>query len=354
MRISLHEPQQIYEIGKRTNQEDYVIPLDPTADDRLFILCDGMGGHERGEVASQRLAEGITIWFEKHFSNGMPLTDAMFRQAYEYGCRHLDKADRGDDDGRRMGTTLTFLCFHKGGCLVAHVGDSRIYHIRPSERRMLYKSKDHSLVCELYEAGEISFSEMSTSSQRNVITRAVTPGLDNRVEADVAHITDIKAGDYFYLCSDGMLEKMADDELIDIFSSRLSDSEKREQLERATVGNKDNHSAIILHVAQVVGEEGDEQFVDDEASSPYNALLMRREDADDEGTITIVDENADDDEHTAYASAQKPLSRQQQSPPKEMIQDQKGKTPAKSWLTTLVVAVVTAALVAAAYYLMIS
>ena len=353
MRVLLHHPLKIEEIGRRANQEDYVFPSKPTEDDRLFILCDGMGGHDRGEVASRNLAEGIAAWYKKYHSETAVMTDALFKEAFESGCRHLDKADRGAAGGLQMGTTLTLLCFHKGGCLAAHVGDSRIYHIRPTERSLLYKSKDHSLVCELYEAGEITFSEMSTSSQRNVITRAVMPGIDNRVEADVVHITDIKPGDYFYLCSDGMLERMADDELVDLFSDDISDEEKRDQLVSATTGNKDNHSALIIHVADVVKEVGDSQYVGDEHTSPYNALLMRRDDDDDEGTITIVDEQPKEDEHTAYS----PVTSSGQKTPSQQIgyrpsktNDNKGCARFRSWLSAMAIAILAAALVVAVYY----
>lgn len=352
MRISLYQPLVIQEIGKRPNQEDHVFPASPSIADKIFILCDGMGGHAKGEVASRIVAEETARPLNHLPLERMVLTDAMFDQAFEHACEHLDQVGEHDEDGRQMGTTLAFLGFHKAGALVAHIGDSRIYHIRPSERRMLYKSKDHSLVCELYEAGELTFSEMSTSPQRNVITRAVMPGTDNRVNADVVHVKDVKAGDYFFLCSDGMLERMADDELVDIFSSQVSDEEKRLQLMDATADNKDNHSAVIVHVEDVEAEDGDDRYADDEASSPCNALLLRRDDDDDEGTITIVDD-VDDDAITAYTPVPNPghAAIGEKHEPKEQQNVKHGccDSPFKTWLVALVVAALVAAIVAAVY-----
>ena len=353
MRIGLFQPLLINERGKRANQEDYVFPPKPVANDRLFILCDGMGGHAKGEVASRIIAEQTAKALSTMMKDAQVVTDAMLEKALESACQHLDRADTSQDDERKMGTTFTALCFHKGGCLAAHIGDSRIYHIRPSERRLLYKSKDHSLVCELYEAGEISFSEMSTSSQRNVITRALMPGIDNRVSADITHITDIQTGDYFYLCTDGMLEQMADDELVEIFSDDTPDEEKRQVLRDATVDNKDNHSAIIIHVARVETEKNDGQYLNDEATTPFNALLMRRDDDDEEGTITIVDEPEEDEEHTSYnpVSVKTPAQPTlQKTTKKSATTNHKGHAGSTSWVVALAVAAIAAACVVAVYY----
>ena len=352
MRIGLFQPLLIFERGKRANQEDYVFPPKPTASHKIFILCDGMGGHAKGEVASRIIAEQTAQALISMQNESQVVTDAMLEKALESACQHLDRADTSQDDERKMGTTFTALCFHKGGCLAAHIGDSRIYHIRPSERRMLYKSKDHSLVCELYEAGEISFSEMSTSSQRNVITRALMPGRDNRVSADITHITDVQAGDYFFLCTDGMLEQMADDELVEIFSRNNTDEEKRWVLRAATENNKDNHSALIIHVASVEAEKGDSQFVGDEAITPYNALLMRRDDDDEEGTITIIDDPQEDEEHTSYSpvQAETPTRPTKKETKKETTSNHNGNTGPTSWVAALVVAAIAAACVAAVCY----
>lgn len=151
------------------------------------------------------------------------------------------------------------------------MGDSRIYHIRP-EVGVLYQSRDHSLAFDLFQAGEITYEEMATYPQRNVVTRAMTPGEDNRMRPDIIHITDIKTNDYFYMCSDGMMEKMTNNELLALFSADMDDKMKVGHLKMATNQSFDNHTAWIIHIKDVIKEENDDQFENEERTSRFNAI----------------------------------------------------------------------------------
>ena len=303
MKFSLYQPLAIHELGQRANQEDNIYPSlgRATVANRLFIVCDGMGGHERGEVASSLVCEAIPQYFQQAgISPDNGLADDDLRNAVEYAFQQLDRAD--DGAMKKMGTTLTLLYMHRGGVTCAHIGDSRIYHIRPTQgltpplrgeegRGLLFQSRDHSLVFDLYQAGEISYDEMRTSPQKNIITRAMQPGEDNRVRVDIVHITNIQPGDYFYLCTDGMLEEMENDELVNIFSSNQTDEEKRQQLIETTKNNHDNHSAYLIHIKDVMQEPGDENNLDDEATTRFNACNIRPQliPTDDED-VSIVEE----------------------------------------------------------------
>lgn len=271
MKINIYPPLAIHEIGQRANQEDALWPLpeNATPDDRLFIVCDGMGGHEKGEVASQTVSQSLGKWFQEQASSEEAFTNEQLKEALAYAYEQLDKQD--DGSFRKMGTTLTLLYLYRQGITAAHIGDSRIYHIRPLEG-LKYMSRDHSLVFDLFQAGEITYEEMQTSPQKNIITRAMQPGEENRVRPDIIHITDIRPGDYFYLCSDGMLEQMSDAELTALFSSKISDEDKRQRLIMSTADNHDNHTAWLIHVKEVLCEEGDEQLVNEEPSSRCNAI----------------------------------------------------------------------------------
>lgn len=274
MKLTIAKPQAIHELGRRDNQEDSLFPRagQATAEDRFFVLCDGMGGHEHGEVASQTVAETLGHYLAEHADPQSVVTDETLLRALEAAYTELDKKD--DSAVRKMGTTLCLLALHRGGATILHIGDSRIYHIRPAEERLLYQSKDHSLVYELYEAGEISFDEMQHSPQKNVITRAMQPGEDNRMRPSVVHVADLRAGDYLYLCSDGMLEAMSNEELCRLFARNESDEQKRARLVAATQGNNDNHSAYFVRINTVQPEAGDEALPDDEQTSPDNALNL--------------------------------------------------------------------------------
>ena len=127
MRIELYPPLSINEIGQRSNQEDSIIQWN----NRLFVLCDGMGGHEKGEVASQTVCQSLVTWFEEHVNPDAPFTDDQLRSAIEYAYQQLDQY--ADGSPKQMGTTLTLLYLGNNGITAAHMGDSRIYHIRPNE-----------------------------------------------------------------------------------------------------------------------------------------------------------------------------------------------------------------------------
>lgn len=276
MRINIYQPLAIHELGKRANQEDSIYPIvgKATENDRLFLLCDGMGGHEHGEVASQSVCKSLSSFLLQHAVASEGLEDKLLSDALAYAYEELDKLTIAGDS-RQMGTTLTLLYFHSNGCTAAHIGDSRIYHLRPSSHTILYKSRDHSLVYDLYQAGELTYEEMKTFPQKNVITRAMIAGDRNHPKPDVIHISDIQPGDYFYICSDGMLEQMEDEELLDVFSANVRDEEKQQMLISETSDNKDNHSAYIVHIKEVSHEEADVSLVNEEPTAKCNALNIK-------------------------------------------------------------------------------
>lgn len=274
MKISILQPQVIHELGNRSNQEDSVFPTKDEASEesRFFILCDGMGGHENGEVASQLVCQVLSEFINQNWNGGV-LSDDLFQTALDEVFRKINEFD--NDSFHKMGTTLTFLCLHQGGALMAHIGDSRIYHIRPSEHLILYKSRDHSLAYDLYMAGEIKYEELATY-KKNFITRAIMPGQEKPFKADIAHTTDVKPGDYFLLCSDGLLENMSDEELINLLCSDLGNEQKREQLIENSKDNKDNHTAILLQISEFAKDEEDLSYINDETTNTSNAIVLEK------------------------------------------------------------------------------
>lgn len=248
----------IYELGARSNQEDALYPeygkIKDT--DRLFIVCDGMGGHSAGEIASNTVCSAMSESVLSYSSDPEGVfSDDIFMKALDDAYNALDAKDDGAE--KKMGTTMTFLKLHEQGATIAHIGDSRVYHIRPGkaidDTEILFQTSDHSLVNELVKLGEMTPEEAKTSRQKNIITRAMQPGTENRHRADLYHTNDIKAGDYFLLCSDGVLEQMEDDNIKFIFSEKGGDdNNKVDMMVKVTEHNKDNHSAIIVHITDVI------------------------------------------------------------------------------------------------------
>lgn len=273
MKIKILPPLCIHEVGSRRNQEDSVSPVagEATVDSRLFLLCDGMGGHEHGEVASQLVCNVLSDYILQHRTDDV-LHDSVLLDGMDDVFRQINTLDTGAV--KQMGTTLTLLCLHRGGATMAHIGDSRIYHIRPAEGRILYKTRDHSLVYDLFLAGEIEREEMATYGRKNVITRAIMPGMERQPKLDIAHTTDIQPGDYFFLCSDGMLEQMNDRQLMELLAGHDTNESKRQSLVEATSDNADNHTAWIVEIDAVTAEPADDQQKNDEITTKSNAMLL--------------------------------------------------------------------------------
>jgi len=252
MRIA--RPCALNETGRRENNEDGIYPPKGRASEaqRFFLVCDGMGGHENGEVASRTVCAAFAAFLEN-----MDVTRfdrAVFEQALEYAYAQLDKADTGNGEPK-MGTTLAFVCFHARGAFLAHIGDSRIYHMRRRENLVdiLYKSQDHSHVGELIRAGIITEEEAAIHPMRNVITRAMQPNQEKLVYADIHESDDIEAGDYFFLCTDGIIESVSDELLCDIVGRYIDDETKMKAIHEACMeSSRDNFSAYMISVTGVI------------------------------------------------------------------------------------------------------
>lgn len=265
MKITIKQPLSFSEIGLKDNQEDFLWPLPNavTVDDRVFLMCDGMGGHDNGELASKTAATALGKYLTSHPSPDGIVTKAMFEQALAYAYDELDKVDNGAV--KKMGTTMTCLVLHRGGALVAHIGDSRVYHIRPSladehgRSGIIYQSADHSLVNDLLRSGEITEEEAADFPQKNVITRAMQPHLERRYKADILNIDDVQAGDYFFLCCDGVLEQLTNDMLGNILKNQtLDDNAKINAIKKVCDGKThDNYTCWLIPVLDVQKEETD-------------------------------------------------------------------------------------------------
>ena len=159
-----------------------------------------------------------------------------------------------------MATTMTFVCFHQGGCMMAHIGDSRIYQVRPGHG-IIYRSEDHSLVNSLVHNGIITPEQAVNHPQSNVITRYMGPKETDRDRcmATVVNTKDIQKNDYFFLCSDGVLHNLSDEELVAILSSDKSNQEKNDIIASKSFSSSDNNTAILINVADVIDDSNEDE-----------------------------------------------------------------------------------------------
>lgn len=251
MIVDIDSVYSFHQIGKRDNQEDSRFPDVDHPDNQtpVFVVCDGVGGCEKGEVASQTVCRSIGEVMDRH-NNLQDFSDGDFQYVLRKAYEALDKASNPSNRG--MGTTLTFLTPHSQGVLAAHIGDSRIYQIRPQEG-IIYRSEDHSLVNALLRSGNISPEQVKGHPKSNVITRCMSAndGVRDRDEATVVNLQDISPDDYFILCSDGVTSVWDDEELIDLYSSDKTDEEKIKILAERSSESDDNNTAIQIHVGLV-------------------------------------------------------------------------------------------------------
>lgn len=257
MNIKIRKPSGYSHIGRKDQQEDAVWPAfdTVTADYRCIILCDGVGGSEHGEVASQTSAMVIGEYLTELLAQNDFVSKEDMQQAVTLAYDELDRIDTEPNESGRvsMATTLTCVCFHKDGILAAHMGDSRIYHIRPGQG-LLYQSNDHSLVNALLNAGELTPEEAETFPRRNVITKAIQPHGEHRFKAECHQLTDVQSGDYIFLCSDGVLEQVTNERLVEILSMDCPDEDKLELLQAESIDRtRDNYTAYLIPITEVTG-----------------------------------------------------------------------------------------------------
>lgn len=242
------------EIGKRTNNEDSIYPKQSEANTntRLFLVCDGMGGTEGGEIASRVTCEIISQYFLKHVKSDSAIStiEQHIHQALEQVQIKLKSIILEKPYISKMGTTLALLYIHNQGVTIAHIGDSRIYHIQETD---FWHTEDHSFVYELYKMGAIEKSEMAIHPKKNMITRVIE-GNDETLKPDIKHISKIAKGDYFMLMSDGILEAFNDETLVSLMrDSSLTDNEKLEGIKkRCNDFSRDNQSIIMIKIKDVL------------------------------------------------------------------------------------------------------
>jgi len=259
MIITIGKPCAISEKGSRRNNEDFIYPSPEAidSDPNLFLVCDGVGGADKGEVASSLACDLFETYFST-FLEGEP-NPKFINKAIQYTQAHFCSYVDAHPEAKGMATTLSMLYLSQKGATLAHVGDSRIYHIRNG--KILYRTEDHSLVNSLVKLGKITPEEALTHPQRNVITRAIQ-GTGEVAEADVVVIPDVMPGDYFFMCTDGVLENVSERDLCSIFSMSLSSEVIKDQLMSLCLDRtRDNFSFYIIPIQNVTDMVGFKQNI---------------------------------------------------------------------------------------------
>ena len=259
MNITIGRPFAICEKGRRPNNEDHIHPLSELAhpEQKLFIVCDGVGGAEKGEIASSLACESIDTFFAT-FIEGDP-SEEFIHKAIQYTETRFDEYVTDHPEAKGMATTMTLVYIGDTGITIAHIGDSRIYQFRNGHP--VFRTEDHSLVSALVKSGQISPEEAMFHPQRNIITRAIR-GTDHPAQAEVVHLTDIQPNDYLFMCTDGVVESMTDEMLSRMFSENpATESIKNAIVEFCSENSRDNYSFYILPIQNVQNSINYKQFL---------------------------------------------------------------------------------------------
>lgn len=257
MKIEINEPQWYWQKGNRENQEDALYPTHYDEQHPFFVVCDGVGGNDCGEVASNLVCETFGEYLTTMFVKGGTLDVKTFEDVLTL---IWEKLYDNRKISQTMATTLAFAAITSDGVFIAHIGDSRVYQIRPSEG-IIFKTEDHSLVNELLKNKLITKEEAANHPKRNVITRCMNVQKDCRGydEATINIIRNVEAGDIFLICSDGVYDEIDDKNIAGILSEGISLSEKREKLAKRTASSKDNNTAILIEISSVEKGEDDNE-----------------------------------------------------------------------------------------------
>lgn len=222
---------------------------DPASKRILIAVADGMGGHQAGEIASQRAIDVVT----RAYSDGA-LEDphAGLKLAVEQANREIYEEAQSSESLKGMGTTCTVLALQDGTAFSAHVGDSRLYLIR--EGGIYLMTEDHSAVMEMVKEGTLTLEEARHHADKNVLVRA----LGSRPHVEVStwpKPLPVKVDDRFVLCSDGLYDRIEDNEIRDIAISRNAADACDTLITMAKErGGYDNITVAIVGLGAVVQE----------------------------------------------------------------------------------------------------
>lgn len=234
------------DIGLKRSRNDDSFCVE--AERGLFMVADGMGGHPGGDVASLMAIETTREFLDKALSDneitlpfGIDHSIPHDANIISTGMRLANR--RIFNEARGMGTTMVVLLIREGKAYICHVGDSRLYRIRDNGIEQL--TEDHSLMNEEIRRGTLSKEDAGHYRLRHVITKAIGTAAD--VECD-CRVEDLREGDIFLLCTDGLTGKVGDSEILGLIAGGDTSEKTCETLVRRAneLGGDDNITAVVV------------------------------------------------------------------------------------------------------------
>ena len=235
-------------IVRKQNQDTFACQELRIMDGALLIVCDGMGGARGGNIASKMTCDTFCGTFLESIDpfDDMQALAGHMKLALEKANESVYARSGQDPECSGMGTTLVAAAVTPQGAAVLNIGDSRAYHISRTAG-ILQITRDHFVVADMVERGEIRPEDARTNPNRNLITRAV--GTAETVPGDFFFVP-LKEGDMMLLCSDGLTNLLEDDELAAVILQQTELEAGCEALVRQALlkGAPDNVTAVLLRM----------------------------------------------------------------------------------------------------------
>jgi len=215
----------------------------------IFVVCDGMGGHAAGEIASEIAVDTVLAYFRDHdpkvesnaFLDDAPVGARLLAEAVKKANDAILSYAEEHKNTSGMGTTLVAARFADGIFSIANVGDSRIYLFR--EGQLMQITEDHSLVMEQVRRGMITLEEAEHFEMQNVIVRAL--GSEDSVEPDLADL-NLEENDTLLLCSDGLSRYVKDAAMLELITGKSVEDACDALIEAAKAGGSDDNITCLL------------------------------------------------------------------------------------------------------------
>lgn len=227
-------------LHRKKNEDSYLINQNLG----LFVICDGMGGHRGGDIASQLAINTIdTLSREERFTDAQTLLYEAIQKANEI----IWQQGHANPEWEGMGTTVTAALLENEKLRVANVGDSSLHIIRNKSLRKI--TKDHTLAEQMVKEGLLRFEEIRSSSYNHILTRAL--GVDEDVQIDIFE-EQLESGDYILICSDGLSDMLDENEILDVFMEAAATGDQLDVIARTLLrqalakGGYDNVTILII------------------------------------------------------------------------------------------------------------
>lgn len=224
---------------RSVNQDSYYVDEEAG---RFFIVADGMGGHAGGQEASQIAAELISQYLREHWETDIPTPELLQQAILAANQGILEDQDSHPERGD-MGTTVVLIAFRHDGNWRAHIGDSRLYCFRQGQ--LLQVTEDHTWVARALKMGDLEPEQIKTHPWRHVLFQCL--GRRDLTQAEISTL-EVKPGDVFLLCSDGLTEEVEDPMISEILQATSEPEVVAPKLIEAAKdgGGSDNITVIIV------------------------------------------------------------------------------------------------------------